>query len=165
MIVISQRDAQIGGALADLGDQAAQLLVVSGRNGLAFWLLVKDLKVKPSHIVQELCIRRVQGNILCLQRPINMHLAAGKCNHRELVLLQQVAQLCGLEIPYRVGAELDSAITERRYVVYGLSFFVAPSDGCISNTDLRWRSADGFVEVGKIHWRIKHWFENCMRGN
>ena len=47
VIVIAERDADVGRAFADLREHAAQALPVIGGGRAVFWLLVGDLQVIP----------------------------------------------------------------------------------------------------------------------
>ena len=140
MVVISQRDTEIGGVFSDFRNQAAQPLIVRRRDGAVLRTLVGDLKVEPSYIVHKFCIGGVLGNFLGFKRRVNAHAAARKRNHLQLVFFEQVPQFRGAaKFLDHIGAQLNSMKAQRCNVFNGLSVVSTPSDGSISKKNRRRR--------------------------
>ena len=58
MVVVDQRDAEVAGALAELGHQLPETAVVVGDDGAALRPLVDDLHKEPARVAHELRVTR-----------------------------------------------------------------------------------------------------------
>src|SRR5207244_9790601 len=92
VIVIAERDADVGRAFADLREHAAQALPVIGGGLAVFWLLVGDLQVQSPDVVHESRVARVLVHYSRLDRRIDLYVAARERRHREPLLVQQPAE-------------------------------------------------------------------------
>src|SRR5713226_139570 len=112
MIVISERDPEISGAFAKLGESFAQLLEVRRGRGAALRAIVDYLEVESARVTQKLSVRRMLSNALFRDRGVAKQIAARKRHKLQLVLAKQIAH-CGGTAKLRdaVGAQLYAVKT------------------------------------------------------
>src|SRR5713226_932500 len=156
VIVITERDSEISGALAELGESFSQKFEVRGSRGAAFRTIVDDLEVKSASVAQKLGVRCVLGDALLRGCGVAEQIAAGKRHELQLVTTKQIAHRSRTaKLGNAVGAQLYAVKTNGGDVVDGLAIVAAPGDRRVSEMDFGRRRRDRRVKVREVHRRIK----------
>src|SRR6266436_2721866 len=143
MIVISERNSEVGGALAKLGESFGQLFEVHRGRRTALGAIVENLEIESACVAQEFGMRRMLGNALFRGRGIAEQISAGKRHELQLVLAKQIAHRGGAsKLRDAVGSQLNAAKTNRSNVVDGLAIVAAPGDRRITEMDFGRRRRD-----------------------
>src|SRR5215467_13904089 len=162
VVVIAECYAQVGGALAKFGQQAAQSFVVGSTHGSILRPLVGYLKIESVQVVHKLRVGRVFGQFISFHRRINMYTTAGERNHGELMFLQQILELAGAaEFLDHICPQLNPVKAQIRDVIYGLPVVSVPCDGGVSQVNLRRSGADRSIEIRKVRRWIKRRLKKC----
>src|SRR6266403_669833 len=163
MVVISERDTQIGGALSDFRNQPAQPFIVRRCDGAVLRAFVRNLEVEPSHIVRKFCIGGVLDYSLNLERGINTYAPAGERNHLQLVFFEQVPQFRrAAKFLEHIGPQLNSMEAQCRNSFDRLSVVSAPRDGGISKQNVGRGGRNRRVKIRQVHWPVEPRIQRCI---
>src|SRR5579872_6191599 len=91
VIVIAERDSQIGNSFAYLSEQFSQAPVLCRTDRPTLRRFIDELKIKSSSVMQELGVGSVHCQVTGLQLGIDVEISARQCSEDEVVLLEQVA--------------------------------------------------------------------------
>src|SRR6266849_3217042 len=156
VVMVSERDSEISGALAKLGESFAQLFEVRRGCGTALGTIIKDLEVESACVAKKLGVCRVLGNAVFRDRWVANQIAAGKRHELQFVPAKQIAHRGGTaKLGDAVGAQLYAAKTDGGDVVDGLAIVAAPGDRRVAEMDFGGRGRDGRVEVREVYRGIK----------
>ncbi len=150
VIVEADRDAEIGRALSDLGQQLAKPFVVLRDDRTALRALVGQLQVEPADVLDELRVPDMLLDLGLLRGGVDPHVSARERDHRQAMFLKEIAKSAGA---IAVGLEdvrpqLDAGKTERGDVLDRLDILAAPGDGGVAERDSLARPRDQ-LEVGE----------------
>src|SRR5882672_8051421 len=163
MVVISERDSLIGGALSDFRNYLAQPFIVRRCDGAVLRAFVRNLEVEPSHIMHKFCMGRVLGNFFGFERGVNTYAPAGERNHLQLVLFEQVPQFRGAAKFFEhIGPQLNSMEAQRRNVFDRLPVVSVPSDGRISKQNVGRRGRNRRIKIRQVHRRVERRIQRCI---
>src|SRR6266851_1835433 len=156
MIVISERDSEVSGALAELGESFGQLFEVCRSHSTALRAIVDYLEVESSRVAQKFGARSMFADALFRDSRVAEQVTAGKRHELQLVLAKQIAHRGGTaKLRDAVRAQLYAAKTDGGDVFDGLAIVAAPGDRCVAKMNFGRRGSDGRVEVREVHRRIK----------
>ena len=141
VVVIRDWNADVGSALADLGHQLAQPLVVCGHQR-AFWTRVRELQELPADVAHEPRVLQVRGHVFRLELRFDPHVPARERHHRQAMLRQQLLERRGLvaELRQRRRPQLNPLEADRGHILDRLAILSLPGDG-------------GIPELNVIHLR------------
>src|SRR6267143_5847107 len=163
MVVISERDSLIGGALSDFRNYLAQPFIVRRCDGAVLRAFVRNLEVEPSHIMHKFCMGRVLGNFFGFERGVNTYAPAGERDHLQLVFFEQVPQFRGAAKFFEhIGPQLNSMEAQRRNVFDRLPVVSAPRDGSISKQNIGMGGLNRRVKIRQVHWRVEPRTQRCI---
>src|SRR5260370_33204016 len=100
VVMVSERDSEISGALAELGESFAQLFEVRRGGGTTLGTIIKDLEVESAYVAQKVGVGRVLGNAVFRNRWGANQIAAGKRHELQFVPPKQIAHRGG---PAKLG--------------------------------------------------------------
>src|SRR5436190_10042342 len=92
VIVITERNAEIGGPLSDLSEELAKTHRVGRFHRAVLRALVGDLEVESADVVNEPRVARVLLDDARLDRRVDVHAAARERDQREPALREEIAQ-------------------------------------------------------------------------
>ena len=135
VMVVDERNADVVGALAKLGEELSHPLIVSRRYGAPFRSFVDHLKELAARRSDESRVVDVQRELIPLDGGIANQIAAREDGEREMMLAEQIAQRFRpvAERRHRRRAKLDALVTDRRDVLDSLHVFAAPGDRRVPN--------------------------------
>jgi hypothetical protein len=142
MVVIPQRHAEVGGPLADFGQQLAHPLEIRGHDG-ALRPLVGDLQVQSANVADEFRVPRVLRDLFLLDRGIEPHVSARQRHHRQAVLCEQIRERAR-RVPELLDdwrAKLDALEADRGDLFDRLQVVALPCDGGVAERDVARRNS------------------------
>ena len=130
VMVVDERNPDVGGALAELGQQPTHPCIVRSRHGTAFGPFVDHLKELAARRADESRVVHVQRELIPLDSGIADEIAAREDSERQMMLAEQIAQRLRTvaERRHRRRPKLDALVTDRRDVLDRLHVVTAPGD-------------------------------------